>query len=75
MVTFRRTLIANRSKASETYNSNLRMNSKVQSRTVTTLTRQPEVPEEPEVFSGGEPPSIILTDRAIAVSPNSRGEK
>lgn len=36
-------------------------------RGMATLTRQPESPEEPEVFSGSEPPSIILTDRAVQV--------
>lgn len=41
---------------------------RVMSRGMATITRQPESPEEPAVFSGGEAPSIILTDRAIQVS-------
>jgi hypothetical protein len=44
------------------------MSTRSTSRGLTTMTRQPEAPEEPEVFSGGEPPTIILTDRAIQVS-------
>lgn len=33
-------------------------------RSMATITRQPEQPEEPEVFAGGSEPTIIITDRA-----------
>lgn len=64
--TYRRTLMTTRNdlKGRNVLNSSQDRSS----RGMATITRQPESPEEPEVFSGSEPPSIILTDRAIQVS-------
>lgn len=42
-------------------------------RSVVTMTRKPEQPEDPEVLAGGEEPSLLVTDRAISVSAKMSG--